>query len=344
MTTMETQPASRVARIGLWGAPLSGKTTFLAALQIAVVNHPDNNNDDWLITGVDDTASDFLSYNTKLMSEDQLFPPATSGVMELRWRLIKPIRDSRAWWRRLRSPIVPGQAVLEIQMLDVAGRMFASTSDDSSTKSPIFAEKDELDIFDEPEPQTPRQIIDHLAECDGIVYLFDPVHERRSYRYFQRMLEQLARRSYEMGRLRDGRLPHHLAVCVTKFDDPTVYRKALNHGVVLAGDDDAGTPTVQDDYAGEFFRGLCNDRDGTSSPLVMRSIERYFQAQRVKYFVSSAIGFYIGPSRVFRGRDCANVERTPEGIPRIRGQVTPINVLEPFLWLEKQIHRSFSGT
>ncbi len=334
----------RTARIGLWGAPQSGKTTFLAALQIAIVNQ--SNGDGWLITGVDDAASDFLSANTSLMNRRRTFPSATTGIRELRWRFVSPTRGGERWWRRFSRATASGQTVFEVQLLDVSGGMFASAPDNSIGfgESSLFAEEDGLDAFDEPEDQDPdNQLLEHLATCDGIVYLFDPVRERDSYEFFQRTLEQLARRSYEMGRLNDGRLPHHLAVCVTKFDDPTVFRKAHHYGVVLTGDDRAMIPAVPDSLAGEFFQKLCNDRDGASAPLVLKSIERYFHTRRVGYFVSSAIGFYIGASGVFQRRDFANVETTSEGEARIRGQVMPINVLEPFLWLEKQI-RHVPGT
>ncbi|ONH37762.1 MULTISPECIES: hypothetical protein [Protofrankia] len=357
MTTTEKQPTPHATRIGLWGAPQSGKTTFLAALQIAIVNQ--SNDDGWLITGVDDAASDFLSTSTSHMNRDRIFPNATSAndVHELRWRFVRPTRGGtgRTWWRRP-GHATSGQAVFEVQLLDVSGDMFASTRTPNDLAGPaasLFAEdEDELDIFDEPGPKfdtadpqnQTKGLLDHLATCDGIVYLFDPFRERDSYEYFQRTLEQLARRSYETGRLRDGRLPHHLAVCVTKFDDPAVFRKAHNYGVVLTGDDRAMTPTVPDDLAGEFFRKLCSGPNGASSLLVMRSIEQYFHTQRVNYFVSSAVGFYIGATGVFQRRDFTNVETTPDGDLRIRGQVTPINVLEPFLWLEKQIRQSLPRT
>ncbi|WP_131749305.1 hypothetical protein [Frankia sp. Cppng1_Ct_nod] len=345
MTTAASQPVPRIARIGLWGAPQSGKTTFLAALQIAIVSQ--SNGGDWTIAGATSAASDFLSFNTSLMNRHHTFPSATTGVQELRWRFVSPAPPGRFWRRWLNRTDLPGQTVFEVELFDVSGGMFASVPNSSTSlaQMSVFAEEDGLDAFDdEPDEQNSNdQLLEHLARCDGLVYLFDPVRERSSqdaYDFFQRTLEQLTSRSYEMGRLRDGKLPHHLAVCVTKFDDPTVFRKAHHCGVALTGNDRAMTPKVPENLAGEFFRKLCSDRDAGSAALVHGSIERYFSSRRVGYFVSSSIGFYVGASGVFQKRDFSNVETTPSGEARIRGQVLPINVLEPFLWLEEQIRQS----
>jgi hypothetical protein len=161
----------------------------------------------------------------------------------------------------------------------------------------------------------------------------------RPYAFFQRTLEQLARRTYDEGRLRDGKLPQHLAVCITKFDDPRVYQRAYRAGVVLTGVDEQMTPRVPEDSARAFLEVLCARPDAGSAPLVLGSIDRYFDRERVGYFVSSAIGFFVGNGGRFLAHDFVNVKTTEAG-DRIRGEVMPINVLEPFLWLEKRLTAS----
>ena len=57
MTNGSPQAMRSLGRIGLWGAPGSGKTTFLAALNIAVNQAAAR---ELMIFGVDDASTDFL--------------------------------------------------------------------------------------------------------------------------------------------------------------------------------------------------------------------------------------------------------------------------------------------
>jgi hypothetical protein len=157
-----------------------------------------------------------------------------------------------------------------------------------------------------------------------------------------RTIAALSRRMLEKGQLFERYLPHHVAVCITKFDHPAVVQQARRRGLVAPGPN--GIPQVPDARA--LFRMIC---DGTfwaerhetstaSASFVRYELERYFHPKRIHYFVTSAIGFYLTPNREpgqqgqprFDPEDFANFHATVEG-ERIRGAITPINVLEPLL-------------
>ncbi|KJE21657.1 hypothetical protein FF36_03991 [Frankia torreyi] len=305
MTAPAGQP-TQLARIGLWGAPQSGKTTFLAALNIAAISQPTTpGGPSWIVIGGDDDAGAFLSENTDLLQSRHVFPSATPGLTALSWRFIGPARGGRRAGRPLRRGPRPENTVFAVELLDAP---------------------DEWEL-----------LLDHLSRCDGLVYLFDPVREERNsdaYEFFQRTLEQVTRRCFEANRLRGGKLPHFLAVCVTKFDEPAVFRQAFRTGVVLTGDEPERIPRVPDNLAKTFFDRLCDEGHEGSARLVRGSINTFFHPDRISYFVSSSVGFHIGPSGYFRAHDFANVVKT-SGEARIRGAIRPINVLEPFLWLEE---------
>jgi hypothetical protein len=333
MTALNGDGMPKTMRIGLWGAPGSGKTTFLGALQIAVSKPGERH---WTIHGVDDTASNFLSESTHQLRNRRMFPVATVNPKNLRWRLVRPQPGARRRLRRKAGP--PGQRVLELEIMDVAGWTFRSVlpGEDLGPVTEVGEDDDlRFPLGEDDDPDEQEALLRHLAACDGLVYLFDPT-DPQPYDYVQRTVEQLSRRSYESGRLRDGWLPQHLAVCVTKFDDPAVFAKARNSGLLRTGTDPYGPPHVPDRDAGGFFRRLCTDRDAGSASLVLGSIDKYFNPARVRHFVVSAIGFYLGPTGRFLPTDFVNLVDTEQGL-RIRGEVHPINVLQPFHWLEEQL-------
>ena len=95
-------PSRIMRRIGLWGAPGSGKTTFLAALNVAVLRGGHN----WRIFGVDDEATAFLSESTAMLTERREFPEATTNLEHRSWVMMgeTEVRYGSRWRRSARSP------------------------------------------------------------------------------------------------------------------------------------------------------------------------------------------------------------------------------------------------
>ena len=331
-------------RIGLWGAPGSGKTTYLAALNVALARAQEH----VIIVGVDDDSTEFLTRNTNTLTSNREFPPATAAQQELSWTLVMPteVPGPRTKFGRRTVQTVPLQ--FNIDLLDAPGGHFRSVPGDGPTaatapREDLFGEGDEdgdetADGGGGSDATPENELIDHLASCDGIVFLFDPIREQRvgdAYEYFQGTLLRMAQRRFGQSRAPIGKLPQHVAVCVTKFDNPEIYRRAKLSGYRTFDENDPRMfPRVQDDSAAEFFAELCMQSDLGNADLVSSTINHYFQSDRVRYFITSAIGFYLSKgARRFREQDYQNV--APDG--RIRGAIHPINVVEPLMWLARQL-------
>ena len=139
--------------------------------------------------------------------------------------------------------------------------------------------------------------------------------------------ELLSRVHKRLGGLPGGRLPHHLAVCVTKFDDSRVFEKARQQRWVSQANPSA-LPLPADPKA--YFASI--------SGRVADAIGNAFDPARTAYFVTSAVGFRRALDDTVDLRDYSNV-RIVDGGPRIIGEVRPMNVLEPLIWLERSIRR-----
>lgn len=297
----------RQLRIGLWGAPGSGKTTFLAALAVAAARHPGA----WVMSGVDEESAGFLRSATDLLTSARRFPESTAHPTELRFRFTGQREVPR---RTLFRRVVDVENVsFELEVLDVPGSLFSASSiDDHRSDS----------------------LVDHLENCDGIVYLLDPEQEARqqdSFRYFHPIAQQLMARIMSSKTYSGTRLPQPVAVCLTKFDQPTVYRTASLRGFTVHQAEPPYQPVVPNELAADFY-GLLVEHSANNTDLLDIGLRNYFS--EVQYFVTSAIGFHM-PGVRFQPADHLNVQRVGPG-PNdftIRGKISPINVFEPLLWL-----------
>ena len=328
---MTTPPSgrTRVSRaprsVGLWGAPSCGKTTFLAALYVAV----NRASQDLNIFGVDDNSTEFMVDSNRMLTNEHQFPEGTQVVSSYSWTMnmttmVQPDKTSR--FARQGAPVaVPAQFNLDLR--DAPGRFFGS--------DPGASPSSRLDLGDGTPDAAPdpEEMMDYLAGCTGLLLLIDPVRERRygdAHEYFQGTLLRIAQR--RMALMPPGsKLPHYVAVCITKFDDPEIYRFARLNGFRTYDDDDQYMfPRVHSDDAEVFFRELCNS-DISDADLICNGLRKFFYPDRIRYFATSAIGFYLKGAR-FREDDAWNVTEV-DGQAKIRGQIHPINVLEPLLWL-----------
>jgi hypothetical protein len=326
-------------RIGLWGAPGSGKTTFMAALNVAVSRAQQ----DLLMYGVDEESTEFLVRNTAILTNQRRFPATTQSLHPLCWtmNMAAPVPVRRRFGGQAKQP-VPLQ--LNIDLLDVPGGIFGSAPGAAPVARSEHAFGEEEGNGDDVVASAAEDDpIGRLAACDGIVFLFDPLREQKkgdAYEYFQGTLLRIAQRCFAQSRTTQsrmsvGKLPHCVAVCVTKFDDPEIYRRARMGGWQSYDENDPFLfPRVHNDDAAAFFADLCLQSDLSNADLISSAISRYFEPDRVRYFITSAIGFYVSSgARRFLEQDYQNV--APDG--RIRGAVHPINVVEPLLWLGQSL-------
>ncbi|MGW1071208.1 hypothetical protein [Streptomyces sp. NPDC002537] len=303
-------PSDRV-RIGLWGAPHSGKTTYLAAVPIAAMQQSRYGRAGWAVSGMNPESNDFLARGVARLASDRIFPDASVGVQPLSWSFQGEGRPPGKFRRRRKVSFV-----LEVQ--DVAGEVYGR--DDEHALRP--------------------RVLDQLARSQGLIYLFDPLLDgkpaTRSLDFFYSMLNELNTRVRDAGMLRRNRLPHHVSVCVTKFDHPDVFRPAVEAGWVTQDSVGSQLPRVPAEHATRYFQWMCDEFRGSSARLVRDGLGTFFHPNHISYYVSSAIGFRLNPQHVFDYRNYHNVEIV-EGDARICTSPVPINVLEPLTDLEHRI-------
>jgi hypothetical protein len=232
---------------------------------------------------------------------------------------------ARSRWRR-GPATVPFDFRIDLQ--DAPGRDYAAVPGPESEPDRLDLDRD-LDLDgDIPD------VASYLASCQGLLLLIDPIRERESgdaHEYFHGTLLRIAQRvEVALGQ----RLPHYVAVCITKFDDPSVFRFARDNEFLSYGEyDPMMFPKVHDDEAEQFMRDMLAGSPVSDVELVLGALRQYFYAERIRYFVTSAIGFFVGPSGEFREDDFQNIAPVEEGQFGVRGQLHPINVAEPLLWL-----------
>ena len=301
VTTPYLSPATeQEMKIALWGATGSGKSTYLWTLPLAAEQQS------WTVIPLDEASEEFkVRAETSLMTEGRL-PLPTADEVSISWRLEKPPATTGPWWRRRQDP---GCRIL-LTTIERRGGDFE---------------------------QLTESVARQLLNADGIVYLFDPERELNpdsvdNVAFFVAAMARLQRQTAGLNRLVDGRLPHHLAVCITKLDAIKVFAKAREGFWVSQASAWPFFPKVSPGDAQLFFDWLCRTELGDAASFVRDRIVANFLPRRVQYFVSSAIGFCLHKDRNFDLSDFGNL--TSEG-KRVRSMPRPINILEPLVALNR---------
>jgi MinD-like ATPase involved in chromosome partitioning or flagellar assembly len=333
-------PGTAPTKIRLWGPPNSGKTTYLAALGEADAP-ADRSLGRWTIYPVDALSQSLLAGWSHRLVTEHSFPSRTAigETTQLKWLFagnLAEVRHEKRWLRRQRTPDQAETRFL-LDLVDVSGEAYGYDPGGANISPGIMQEAQ-----------------DQLAGADGIIFLFDPITEREkgsAAQYLNTSLTNLMLRMHSQ--LIDNYLPQQVSVCVTKFDDPQLFDQARRLGLVNFGPD--GIPRVYDQHAEQFFDALCDgdfwgERDTesyASAAFVRDQLRRAFRRDRIKYYVTSSIGFWVPPGgspaesgRVgseFDPHDFANTFVDPAGQDRIRGVIRPINVLEPLISLTQRL-------
>lgn len=305
-------------RISMLGAPQTGKTTFLGALRVALLRQEELG---WSLRGDDQASAEALVKFVSDMTQQHIFPRPTGGRIETyNWSLEGELPAVLKWerWRFRRRP---QYARIPLDLGDVGGE----AADDAGEWGRASS----------------RNLIDRLARSSGILLFFDPVREFERGDAFQHMYGVLTQLAAEMQH--SGRLPHYVAVCIAKFDDVSVFEAARKLRIVEFDPTPPELPRVPGEYALELFQRLVRLSGGDTADLVLPMLRQTFHEERIKFFATSAIGFYINPAYgVFDPEDYQNhipgdKVTTPD---YIRGGIYPINVIEPVLWLGRNVART----
>lgn len=310
-------PPSPGRGITMLGARQTGKTTFLGALQVALLRRDDLG---WSLRTSDGGSAQALVKFVNDMTEDQVFPAPTEIIEGYNWALEAELPGRRRWERgrfRRRSEYIS----IPLNLIDSPG--------ESADSSRAYGR------------ESSRRLIESLTRSNGIVLFFDPVREFTAGDAFRNMHGVFTQLKAEMQVV--GKLPHFVAVCITKFDDTSVYEAARKLRIVEYDPAPPELPRVPDEYALELFERLARLSKGYTADFFLPMLRQTFQKDRIKFFVTSAIGFYIDPDYgVFDPEDYQN-HVTSEVIDerdQIRGGIYPINVIEPVLWLARNVMRT----
>lgn len=308
--------------IAMWGAPGSGKTTLLAALSVAL----NRRDDDWKIVGQNPESSAYLTDMTSALTSGKEFPEASTILETYQWALIGPA-PTGLFQRRSKR----GSTMIGLTMVDAPGGHFAPGK---RTGRPGGAEERQ------------EELMANLTQSRGIVFLFDPIREFEvgdAYDHLHGPLNRLAEKMLESGQFEGGKLPHHIAVCITKFDDPRVLQTAQKQRLLSPDlDDKYQFPKVAVEDARELFRELSRVSATGSAEMVMNALDKFFHRDRIRFYVTSSIGFYLDQhTETFDWNDYLNLvpDEADKAALRIRGPVYPINVVEPMLWLGERLAR-----
>ncbi|MEV4801404.1 hypothetical protein AB0K18_15465 [Nonomuraea sp. NPDC049421] len=304
----DSEPAPDIA---MWGASGSGKTAFLAALSIAL----NRAGTSWRLVGENQASGAELIRLRNRLLDDRMFPDSTESLTYYNWLLIGAAESRRQWWRPWRT--LPGRAPrIRLDFLDPRGGLYAEEQ--------ASVDKETL--------------VASLVRSRGLIYMFDPDRESRvgdAFKHLDQALNEVAGQMLVGEEFADGKLPHYIAVCITKYDDPRVLMLADRWKLAEPDvSDDLRIPRVDEDRAREFFHRLCRHGRSHNAEMIVDLIETYFHKDRVRFFVTSSVGMYIDERRRrFDPDDFLNVIDDPHKGLMIRGAVRPINVMEPVIWL-----------
>jgi hypothetical protein len=308
--------STRPGGITMLGARQTGKTTFLACLQIALLRRKELG---WALVSDNEASARALTKFVTDMTDDHIFPAPTDAIGNYNWSLEGELASYREWdrWRfrrRRRFARIP------LDLIDAPGEITDSGR--------VYSEG------------VSRQFVENLARSDGIVLFFDPITEFTRGDAFRNMFGVL---TLLRAQLRgNGRLPHFVAVCITKFDEIAVYEAARKLRITEVDPYPPEFPTVPDEDGRIFFERLARLSKSESADLVLPMLEQTFNEKRIKFFVTSSIGFFVDPDYgVFDPEDYQNhiPRETEDGLDYIRGGIRPINVIEPVLWLGRNVAR-----
>lgn len=200
-TTAAPQQSQEFAyQIGLWGTANSGKTTYLTMLFSALNRSPS------AVIRPDERGREFYLRNSEFIFESGRFPPKTGATQQteyptLEYALYPPATNDD-----------PNRVPIKLTFLDAPGEFY------EDIEGRAIVRKD-------------HTIIDYLCECDGIIFLLDPVRAKNAGRSYRSLIENLlfrlaaATQSRSNDPNRTPLIESYMAFCVSKIDVPEYWDK-----------------------------------------------------------------------------------------------------------------------
>lgn len=280
-------PPSKEYRISLWGPKGVGKTTYIAMIYGTALK----SNVKWVIRPNDIESTEFVQENINIIRNGQ-FPLPTSYVQEpniYRYHIhalnpaILSEKEGGAEKEFLESVVdfVRNVKLDQLSKKDASEEIVISLAD-------VAGEQFFTESLDHP-------LWEYLASSDSIICLLDPSEAEYHFNSTFRLLQFLwLKLKNHPNMLVNGRLPHYVAFCFSKIDQPE-FVKFLNK-------------------PGDLILYLETQTGLDIEKLLLQ----YFLPARIAYFTISSIGLQ------------AKVKGPLIENPK---DISPINILEPLQWL-----------
>jgi GTPase SAR1 family protein len=278
-------------RISLWGPKGAGKTTYIAMIYGTALK----SNIKWIIRPNDIASTQFVQENINIIRSG-VFPTPTAYVQEP--------NIYRYHIHALNSAVLSENGnekeFLE-SVVDFVRNVKSNQLSKKDTSKDIV-----ISLADVAGEQFFNESLDHalweyLATSDGLICLLDPSEAENHFDITFRLLQFLwLKLKNHPNMLVDGRLPHYVAFCFSKIDQPD-FVKFLNkpHDLILYLESQMGLD-------------------------IEKLLLQYFLPDRITYFTISSIGLQTkidGP-----------LIENPKDI-------SPINILEPLQWLFRKLEK-----
>jgi len=312
-------PRAKPLRIGIWGSPKSGRTTFLTVLGMFFTEWTDGRpGEQWRVQPVNEPTAAFISDCVAALAREKKLPQATIPGEP------KPLAFRLEGRRRHTIPPLhwlPPQRLAEITLTipDRSGGDLAPGSQSAGASA--------------------------TAEADVLVYFFDPTHDVQpvlpkwhSADYLTTVLTELGLAAATgADRLDQPILTKHIAVCVPKLDNQRVFDAAREYGY-LETDPRSGLPWVPPRHARRFFEAITYDQESIQADYLRRELSRSFDQKMMSFHALSSVGFWVPEGGQFDPGDVCNVVMEPgaesaDEPGTLRGQVRPVHILDPLISL-----------
>ena len=185
-----------------------------------------------------------------------------------------------------------------------------------------------------------EDMIEYLADCDGIVFLISPTVDKNTCT--SELIEKLYKKIdfYLHGTASGQPLRQFVSVCLSLYDDDRFFQWLKSQPGFLQPvnrENLKNVPIIPSQKVPEVFLQWENFPDGED---ILGEFRTRFEPKNVKFFAISSIGFYFNPkTKSINWRDCNNAPIGQDGKSHIRNapNFRPIALFDPLAWLIKRI-------
>lgn len=285
-------------KIGIFGVPGSGKSTFFSALRLSTLIEREPLDGKWIIT-VRGSPRTLYKHIRKIISGG--FSEKTNEPS--RYFLHLNGHQSKGVFFKTKKKID-----VDIYIEDHPG---AVTYDDKP--NPEFWE--------------------YLASCDGLIFLYDSTKEKiqpkTNFFCLANVYDEIVSRTQKF-----GALSTYLAVCVPKFDHEDVFEILKKRGLLeKTTDDPRGTPKINDERVAYDFLIDPYTRGYIQNHFNENQIKPFFISS-IGFYAPDVMEPIAWEGESFEYK---NVEVGDNGeINRTKDKTVPVNVFLPLIWFAEQ--------